>query len=73
MLMSAEDYRESLRGYSPRVFIDGERVDSVADDPRLAPGVAAVGVTYDFARKAALEPLMCATQHTSGKRVNRAG
>jgi 4-hydroxybutyryl-CoA dehydratase/vinylacetyl-CoA-Delta-isomerase len=71
MLMSAQDYRESLRSYSPRVFIDGGQVDSVADDPRLAPGVAAVGVTYDFAQDAALEPLMRATQHTSGKRVNR--
>jgi hypothetical protein len=24
------------------VFVDGERVGSVADDPRLAPGVAAI-------------------------------
>jgi aromatic ring hydroxylase len=33
MLMNAADYRESLRRYSPRVFVNGRRVDSVADEP----------------------------------------
>jgi 4-hydroxybutyryl-CoA dehydratase/vinylacetyl-CoA-Delta-isomerase len=71
MLMSAADYRESLRRYSPRVFINGQRVESVADEPLLAPGVAAVGVTYDFALKEQHAPLMTARQMTSGKTVNR--
>ena len=71
MLMSAEDYRESLRRYSPRVFVDGRRVDSIADDPDLAPGVAAIGVTYDFAKRSEYAPIMTGTQHTSGKSVNR--
>jgi len=71
MLMTAEDYRESLRSYSPDIFVDGQKVDSVADDPRLAPGVRAVGVTYDFAHRAAYQPYMLAEQHTSGKHVNR--
>ena len=35
MLRSTQEYRESLRAYSPRVFINGERVAAVADDPRL--------------------------------------
>ena len=34
--MSAADYRESLRRYRPRVWVDGERVESVADAPRCA-------------------------------------
>jgi len=46
MLMTAADYRESLRRYSPKVFVNGDAVTSVADDSRLAP---AIGVTYDFA------------------------
>ena len=29
MLMNSADYRESLRRYSPRVFVDGARIDSV--------------------------------------------
>jgi len=51
MLLTAEEYRESLRRYRPRVFVDGEAVESVADEPRLAPGIAAIGVTYDFATR----------------------
>ena len=71
MLMSAADYRESLRRYRPRVFINGQRVESVADEPLLAPGIAAVGVTYDFALREQHLPLMTARQGTSGKTVNR--
>ena len=70
-LMSGDDYRESLRRLSPRVFIDGRRVESVADDPQLQPGINAVALTYDYALKAESAPLMTAVQHTSGKRVNR--
>lgn len=69
--MTAADYRESLRAYKPRVFLNGARVDSVADEPLLAPGVNAVGVTYDLAHKAEHEAIMTARQGTSGKTVNR--
>ncbi len=71
MLMSAADYRDSLRRLRPRVFIDGEAVASVADDPRLAPGIAAVGITYDFARRPESAHLLAATQSRSGARVSR--
>ena len=71
MLMTAADYRDSLRGYNPRVFIDGDRVHSVADEPRLLPGINAVGVTYDFAHQPTHKQLMTAVQSSSGKTVNR--
>jgi 4-hydroxybutyryl-CoA dehydratase / vinylacetyl-CoA-Delta-isomerase len=71
MFMSAADYRESLRALKPRVFINGQAVESVADDPRLAPGVAAMGVSYDFALRNEYRPLMVARQHTSDRDVNR--
>lgn len=38
-LMTGADYRESLRRYKPRVFVDGRAVASVADDPALQPGI----------------------------------
>ena len=59
--MSSIDYRESLRRLRPVVFVDGRRVESVADEPALLPGVQALGVTYDFANDPALAPLMLAT------------
>ena len=71
MLMNADAYRESLRSYSPRVFINGEQVDCVADDPRLLPGINGVGVTYEFAQQSAHHNIMTAVQKSSGKTVNR--
>jgi 4-hydroxybutyryl-CoA dehydratase/vinylacetyl-CoA-Delta-isomerase len=69
MLMTAADYRESLRGYKPHVFINGTKVESVADEPLLAPGINAVGITYDFAHTH--PTTMTARQGTSGKTINR--
>lgn len=71
MLMTAADYRESLRRYKPRVFVNGDKIENVADEPRLAPGINAIGVAYDFAHKKEHELLMTARQGTSGKTVNR--
>ena len=56
MLMSSQDYRESLRAFNPTVFVRGQRVESVADEPLLAAGVNAVGVTYDYARSPTRRP-----------------
>jgi 4-hydroxybutyryl-CoA dehydratase / vinylacetyl-CoA-Delta-isomerase len=70
-MLTAEEYRESLRRYRPRVFVDGEAICSVADEPRLAPGIAAIGVTYDFATRSEFVDVMTAKQATSGKTVNR--
>ncbi len=71
MLMTADDYRESLRRLTPRVFLNGRAVESVADEPLLAPGVNAVGVAYDLAHEPAHAALMTARQGTSGAIVNR--
>ena len=71
MLMNAAEYRESLRSLSPRLFVDGQRITSVADAPSLAPGIAAVGTSYDFAHDPALATLMTARQSEGGPLVNR--
>ena len=70
-IMSAAEYEESLRQYSPTVYVDGDRIDCVVDEPRLQPGIRAIGVTYDFAQKPEYGGLMLADQSTSGKTVNR--
>lgn len=71
MLENTAAFRDSLRAYSPRVFVSGHAVDSVADEPAFAPGINAVGVTYDFASRPELAPLMLATEAASGRTVNR--
>ena len=73
MLMSGQDYRESLRRYKPRVFINGRLIESVVDEPLLAPGVNGVALTYDFALREDHAPLMRASRpdFASGQPVNR--
>ncbi|MGL6113051.1 MAG: 4-hydroxyphenylacetate 3-hydroxylase family protein [Rubrivivax sp.] len=70
-LMSGADYRESLRRLRPTVYVDGCRVESVADEPSLAPGVNALAYTYDFARDLNVAPVALATQASRAKVVNR--
>mgnify|MGYP001066250799 CR=1 FL=1 len=69
--MSGAEYRESLRRYRPVVYVDGQRIDSVADAPQLQPGINALAVSYDFARDVAKAPLMTAVQSARGRLVNR--
>ncbi|HZV93846.1 MAG TPA: 4-hydroxyphenylacetate 3-hydroxylase N-terminal domain-containing protein [Caldimonas sp.] len=71
MPMTGAEYRESLRRARPRVWIDGHAIESVADAPQLAPGINALAVSYDFAMRDELAPLMRAVQRSSGKTVNR--
>ena len=70
-LMSGDDYRESLRQYKPKVFVDGRAVASVADEPAFRPGVNALAYTYEFALKPELAPIALATQTPRGRIVNR--
>ena len=71
MFMSAAEYRESLRQYQPRVFINGERIASVADEPRLLPGINALGVVYEYALDPQHAAVARAVAHHSGREVNR--
>ena len=70
-LMSGDAYRESLRGYRPRVFVDGREVASVADEPALRPGINALAFTYDYALRPELAPIALATQSRRNRVVSR--
>ena len=58
MLLSGNGYRDSLRRYKPRVYVDGQLIESVVDAPCLAPGVNGVAMTYDFALRERFKPVM---------------
>lgn len=69
-LLGADDYRSSLRELHPDVWVRGRRVDSVVDEPLLAPGVNAIATTYEMARRPELaDPLV--VELPDGRRVNR--
>ncbi len=71
IIESTAAYRDSLRAFKPRVFVNGALIPSVADEPLLQPGINAIGVTYDLAQESDHAPLMTAIEKESGKRVNR--
>lgn len=71
MLLSSDDYRESLRACSPRVFVKGQQVESVPDSPWFAPGINAIGVTYDYARDPAHQHLSTALDDHGATRIDR--
>ncbi|HVG05558.1 MAG TPA: 4-hydroxyphenylacetate 3-hydroxylase N-terminal domain-containing protein, partial [Burkholderiaceae bacterium] len=48
----------SLRQSRPRVYVDGRLVQSVVDEPALAPGINALGASYDYALREHLAPVM---------------
>ena len=72
MLMSGNGYRESLRRYQPQVYVDGRKIESVVDEPALAPGVNGVALTYDYALREQFTAVMRADVGATGARdVNR--
>ena len=48
-LKTKEDYYESLNQMKPTVYMFGERVPSVPDNPRLRAGGEATAATYELA------------------------
>jgi 4-hydroxybutyryl-CoA dehydratase / vinylacetyl-CoA-Delta-isomerase len=70
-LLTAEGYKESLKSYQPKVFVDGRQVEKVWDDAALAPGINAIALTYQLAHEPKSAPLMTAKEASTGKIVNR--
>ncbi len=71
MLMSAAEYRESLRRLRPLVYLDRRRVEHVADEPSLEPGVNAIALTYDLALRESTQALMRADVPERTDPINR--
>lgn len=71
MLLSSEQYRESLRSYSPNVIVKGQRIESVADSPWFEPGINAIGVTYDYALDEEHQHVSTAVDASSNEQVDR--
>ncbi len=67
--MTSQEYRERLFSMKRNVYMDGELVGR--DDPRIAPAINVISLTYDLAREPQYEGVMTATSHLSGQRINR--
>ncbi len=70
-MMTGSQYIESLRMLKPKVYVFGEQVKDLIDNPIFRPHINAAAVTYDMAHDPMAEDLVTATSHLTGKRINR--
>ncbi len=66
-----EEYIESLRKLKPVVYMFGERVTNVVDNPRLRAGIEATAETYKVAEMPEHRDSMVAISPITGEEVNR--
>jgi len=65
------EYIESMREMQFELYMFGERVTNVVDNPIVKPSMNCVAATYELAEKPELERIMTATSHLTGQRINR--
>jgi 4-hydroxybutyryl-CoA dehydratase/vinylacetyl-CoA-Delta-isomerase len=70
-MMTAEQYEASLRDLNLVVYMFGERVENVVDNPIIRPSMNAVARTYELACRPEHEDIMTAVSHLNGERINR--
>jgi 4-hydroxybutyryl-CoA dehydratase/vinylacetyl-CoA-Delta-isomerase len=70
-MMTADQYEESLRELNLVVYMFGERLNNVVDNPIIRPSLQAVAKTYELAHLPEYEDIMNATSHITGHRINR--
>ncbi len=70
-MMTAKQYEDSLRRLNMVVYMFGNLVENVVDDPIIRPSMMAVAKTYELAHHSEHEDIMTAVSHISGKKINR--
>jgi 4-hydroxybutyryl-CoA dehydratase/vinylacetyl-CoA-Delta-isomerase len=70
-LMTAAQYEESLRKLNLVVYMFGEKIENVVDNPIIRPSMNAVAMTYTLAQMPEYEDIMTATSHITGNKINR--
>src|SRR3954453_15255693 len=70
-LKTPVEYVDSLRAMQIRAYVGGERVDSIADHPAIAPHINTVAKTYELAHIPEHRDVMTAESHLTGERIHR--
>lgn len=70
-LMTGEQYVESLKKLNLNVYMFGEKIKNVVDNPILKPSLNSVKMTYDLAQMPEYEELMTAQSSLTGEKINR--
>jgi len=70
-LKTPEEYVQSLKDLKIRAYVNGERIESVADHPAIAPHINTVAKTYQLAHQPEHADVMTATSHLTGEQIHR--
>jgi len=62
------EYIESMRKMNFELYMFGEQVTDLVDNPIIKPTMNCVAATYELAEKPELEKAMTATSHLTGKK-----
>lgn len=73
MLMTGDQYIESLRKMNTRVYMFGEKIDNWVDHPMIRPSINCVKMTYDLAQDPQYADLMTVKSNITGEVINRFG
>jgi len=65
------EYIESLRKMNPTVYMFGEKITDIVDNPRLRPGIEATGATYEIAELDEYKDLVITESPLINEPVNR--
>jgi len=71
IMMTRDQYIESLKKLNLSVYLLGEKVDVPTEHPIIRPSLNSVAMTYELAQQAEYEDLMTATSSLTGKKINR--
>lgn len=70
-LKTREEYIESLRKMKPEVYMFGERITDIVDNPRLRAGIEATAATYELASVPECRDLIVTRSPLINEPVNR--
>jgi len=73
MLMTGEQYIESLREMKTKVYMFGEEIENWVDHPIIRPSINCVAITYDLAQDPEYADLMTVKSNLTGETINRFG
>jgi 4-hydroxybutyryl-CoA dehydratase/vinylacetyl-CoA-Delta-isomerase len=70
-LMTKAGYIESLRKLKPTVYMFGQKIENVLDNPRLRAGIEATGATYELAEIPEYRDLIVTQSKLIDEPINR--
>jgi 4-hydroxybutyryl-CoA dehydratase/vinylacetyl-CoA-Delta-isomerase len=70
-MKTAKEYIDSTREMNFEIYLFGKRLTNHVDHPIIRPTMECMAATYELAEKKEYQPLMTATSHLTGERINR--